>query len=581
MSEPVELHSEKPHEAAAEWSDSLVASMRLGGVEEIFFVSGSELAFLQEAIAKAEALGEPAPRLLTMVHENVALNAAIGVSMVTGRPSASAAHVDAGTLHFGAAIHTAWRGSHPIMMIAGAAPRAASGSMRGSRDAAFQAIQEPRNQAEIVRQYTKADHHLEHRDDPGLVVSRLLQVARSEPRGPVYLTIPRETAMLPLTDRRPAPTADELGIARPTWPDPEDARQIARWLIDSRKPCIYPGHAGNDPQAVDALVSLAELLALPVEEAAPSRLNFPRSHYLYGVGPSTAEADVLLIIENETINLGGRTAPNDAARVVWIGADPVLSRVKLPGIQASLSIPATAANVVRSIHEAALKMLTLEDHDRIERRRERLRERQEKMLAREARKGRETSSAPAPSGRQVAYELSRLIDDNTIVLNDAVSSARYVDMYLKQSRPRSYFRSGSSGGGWGPGAALGAKLAAPERDVILVSGDGFFMFGEPLAALWAASYHRAPFLSVVLVNGTYHTGITGPQTGYPGGYAAREDRFEGGRFDPAPDFGKLAEAAGAYGETVSETGQVGGALCRGLEAVRNGRAAVIAVRVGP
>jgi acetolactate synthase-1/2/3 large subunit len=94
---------------ADEWSDAIVAAMKLGGVDELLFVSGSELTFHQEAIAKAHALGRPAPRLVTMTQENVALNAAIGNATVRGQPAATAVHVDAGTLHMGAAIHTAWR----------------------------------------------------------------------------------------------------------------------------------------------------------------------------------------------------------------------------------------------------------------------------------------------------------------------------------------------------------------------------------------------------------------------------------------------------------------------------------------
>src|SRR5712691_2535741 len=72
--------------AADEWSDALIAAMKLGGVDNLFFVSGSELVFFQEAIAKAEARGTPAPRLVTMMHESVALNAALGNAMVRNAP---------------------------------------------------------------------------------------------------------------------------------------------------------------------------------------------------------------------------------------------------------------------------------------------------------------------------------------------------------------------------------------------------------------------------------------------------------------------------------------------------------------
>ncbi len=140
---------------AEEWADAIVAAMKLGGVDNLFIVSGSELTFYQEAIAKAHAKGRPAPRLVTMTHEHVALNAALGNAMVRNQPAATAVHVDVGTLHYGAAIHTAWRGGYPVLMTAGTGPRAFPGSMRGARAGSIQWVQESRDQGEIVSQYTK------------------------------------------------------------------------------------------------------------------------------------------------------------------------------------------------------------------------------------------------------------------------------------------------------------------------------------------------------------------------------------------------------------------------------------------
>jgi acetolactate synthase-1/2/3 large subunit len=182
--------------------------MKLGGVEHIFFVSGAEIAFYQESVAKAHLRGWPAPKLITVPHEGVALNSALGSTMISGQPSVTAAHVDVGTLNYGAALHSAWRGGYPVLMTAGTGPRAYPGSMMGARNRPVQWVQEPRDQGEIIRQYTKLDHRLEHQDNPGLMVSRMLQVAMSEPQGPVYLAIPRETAMLKLPNKIRFPTRD-------------------------------------------------------------------------------------------------------------------------------------------------------------------------------------------------------------------------------------------------------------------------------------------------------------------------------------------------------------------------------------
>src|SRR4051794_9201952 len=156
---------------ADEWSDAIVASMKLGGVDHLFFVSGTEIIFYQEAIAKARQRGWPAPALVTVPHEHVALNAALGAAAAGNRPSAVAVHVDVGTLNTGAAIHTAGRGGYPVLISAGNAPRAYAGSMPGARNGSVQWVQEPRDQGEILRQYTKMDHRMEYQDNPGLMVS--------------------------------------------------------------------------------------------------------------------------------------------------------------------------------------------------------------------------------------------------------------------------------------------------------------------------------------------------------------------------------------------------------------------------
>lgn len=159
---------------AEEVTDALVTAMALGGVEYLFFSSGSDLIPFQEAIAKAQELGRPAPRLVTMLHEIVNLNAAMGYTMTSGRPAVSAVHVDAGTLNCGAGLHTVWRGNYPVVLMAGAAPTSLPGAMRGSREGFHYWYQELPDQGSIVRQFAKWVQELDAHDNPGLMMSRAL-----------------------------------------------------------------------------------------------------------------------------------------------------------------------------------------------------------------------------------------------------------------------------------------------------------------------------------------------------------------------------------------------------------------------
>ena len=562
---------------ADEWSDALVASMKLGGVDNLFFVSGSEIAFWQESIAKAKDREWPAPRLVTVTHEGVALNAAAGDAMVSGRPSATAVHVDVGTLNFGAAIHTVWRGSYPVLMTAGTGPRAFPDSLTGGRDSPVQWVQEPRDQGEILRQYTKVDHRLEHQDNPGLMISRLLQVAMSEPKGPVYLTIPREVAMQRLPGAARFPTRDQMGLARPAWPDPTDARRAAEWLIKADNPLLCLAKSGRNPETVGHVVRLAELLALPVNENHTDRLNFPTTHPLFGTGPAAKDADAILVMESPIPFSPGAASPKADTKVIWVDVDPVFSRFKTMEHRADLWLPVSTSGAAQAIYEAATSMLTTSDISRIADRRARLDERKREMVAAAEEAALKSGQRNPIHPRWVAYQLGKILEPETILLDDALSNAPLVQTYRGRTQPSTYFKSGGSSGGWGSGAAFGAKLARPQSDVILASGDGYFMFGTPMAALWAAAHHGAPFLSVVFVNRSYSTGTRGLRGTYPDGSAISAGNYDGGLFDPPPDFAKMAEAANSYGETVHEPEEVGPALRRGLEQVRNGTPAVVAV----
>ena len=566
--------SEYPSE---EWSDAMVQAMKLGGIDHLFFVSGSEIAFWQESIARASEKGWPAPKLVTVPHEGVALNAALGSAMVRNQPAATAVHVDVGTLNYGGAIHTAWRGNYPVLITAGTGPRAYAGSMPGARNSPVQWVQEPRDQGGIVRQYTKMDHRLEYQDNPGFMISRLLQVAMSEPKGPVYLAAPRETAMLKLPGKSYFPTRDELGVARPAWPDPTDARRAAQWLIAARNPLICCAAAGRNPAAVAEIVRLAELLALPVWDADRlARLNFPTSHELYGTGPELRDSDALLMLEALVPYTTPDAAPKPGSKIVWAEADPVMSAYKTMDFQADLWLPVTAAAAASAIHQAATALLSDTDMRRIAERREHLAKRKREISAESERLAIEAGRRKPMHPRSVAYQLGKILEPDAILLDDSISNSDYVCAYHRRSQPGTYFASGGSSGGWGAGAALGAKLAAPDRDVILSTGDGYFMFGTPMPALWTASHYKAPFLTLVFVNRSYSTGTNGLKRSYPTGVAVRTENYEGGIFDPPPDFAKLAESANCYGETVHEAEQIAGALKRGLEQVRKGTPALIA-----
>src|SRR3954454_16129583 len=114
--------------------EAIVASMIAAGIDHLFFASGTEMGFYQEAVAKARAKGAKAPRLILMTHEYPCLNAALGYAAVSGKPAVTTAHVDVGTQHYGGAVHTAFHSGLPVVITGGGAPTSYPGSILGARD---------------------------------------------------------------------------------------------------------------------------------------------------------------------------------------------------------------------------------------------------------------------------------------------------------------------------------------------------------------------------------------------------------------------------------------------------------------
>jgi acetolactate synthase-1/2/3 large subunit len=153
--------------------------------------------------------------------------------------------------------------------------------------------------------------------------------------------------------------------------------------------------------------------------------------------------------------------------------------------------------------------------------------------------------------------------------------------FIGATEPGSWFKSGSSGLGWGLGAAMGVKLARPDQPVVALVGDGCFFFGAPFAAFWTAQTNAAPFLAVILNNGCYNATKAPLLDAYPDGYSARSGDVMGVQLTPAPRYDKLADAVGAYGERVEDPAEVLPALRRGLERVRDGQSAILDVILKP
>jgi acetolactate synthase-1/2/3 large subunit len=557
---------------AEQGAEALVASMKLNGIAHIWFTSGTELAFLQEVPVKHQALGRPTPKIMTMTHENAALSAACGETMVTGRPSATAAHVECGMINAGGAIHNADRGHYPVLMMSGYPPSAETGSVPGARDTGIQWYQQIADQGQIVRQYMRWDHKLAGYDNPGTVVTRAVQVMLSEPQGPAYLAIPREVAMQPIDGAR-FPLLDRLPPVGSSVADAALLRQAARWLLEAERPVIAVSRLGRDPLAVPALIQLAELLGATVM-ADGYRLNIPADHPLATAGGFVAtpppDTDCLLVLDTLVPWSTSTFRPAANVRIITLAGDPIHRMTPIYEFPSDLAIGGDAGKSVPLLIEALESSMTADQRRRCAERSARLqsdgRTRRATMLG--AAQAERDKGMITPTW--LSYQVGQTLPPEAIIVNELVNTA-----FFNRTVPGTLFNAGGSSIGWAAGAAIGAKVAAPDREVVCCAGDGSWMFGNPQVVVWAAQFHKAPVLFIISNNRGYSTGTTQVIRSYPEGYAAQAQDLTGGWFDPCPNYSGEASASGAYGEKVTDPDQVGPAIERGLHAVRDGVPAVL------
>src|SRR5690606_17595319 len=174
-------------------------------------------------------------------------------------------------------------------------------------------------------------------------------------------------------------------------------------------------------------------------------------------------------------------------------------------------------------------------------------------------RAREAAAAgPAISPMEVGALLSELAPD-AVVLEEAVTSGNPFAYGFEPGDEGSYYRNGGSYLGWGLGAALGARLGAPDRLVVTVVGDGSFIFGVPSAALWVSARYRLPVLIVILNNERYNSVVLASEQAYPDGAQARFGHV-GSLLPDTPAFERIAEACDAWGRRVTDRAELGPAL---------------------
>ena len=208
-----------------------------------------------EAFAQRSAEGKERPIPMAVPHEIPLIGMAQGYYLVTGRPQAAMVHTNVGTANAVGGIITASHYRVPILFMAGRTPITEEGHP-GSRSGQIHWGQESFDQGGLVREYVKWDYELRMPLQLETVVDRALTMAMSEPRGPVYLILPREVMVSPMGE---VEFHKEPRYDLPTYhPDPAKIREAAALLAKAKFPLVITSSLGRSPSAVKTLIDLAE-----------------------------------------------------------------------------------------------------------------------------------------------------------------------------------------------------------------------------------------------------------------------------------------------------------------------------------
>ncbi len=543
-------------------AEAYLALLAERGVEYLFANAGTDFAPIVEAYAKMAHSGLPAPKPLLATHENLAMSMAHGYAAASRQVPAVMVHVSVGTANALCGVFNAARANVPILFTAGRSPLTEEG-LPGARDTYIHWAQEMFDQAGMLREMVKWDYELRNGVQLETVLDRALTIATSPPEGPVYLSLPREV----LAERLPGfayETPSRHAAASLPAPDQFAIVEAAELLAAAKKPLIVTADAGRERVAVGALAEFADRFAIPVVEHRQRHLNLPADHPChlgYSPGALLAEADLILVIECDVPWTPARQAPSPDCRVIHIGLDPLYSRYPIRGFACDVAITGAPRLVLPALGQA---LVPFADRMPIAARRQELAERRGVMRAGWQRLRDEARTMRPISPVWVSACLAASHDPGSTIVNEYT----LLPEHCPSTRPGSFFGSSPAAGlGWGAGAALGVKLAEPDRQVVAVLGDGSYLFSNPVAVHHAAALHRLPVLFVVVNNAMWGAVRRATLGMYPRGEASRSNRPPFIDLDELPAFEQVCAAAGGYGERVEDPADLPAAFNRAFHAV--------------
>ena len=513
------------------------------GFDTFFYIMGAPMMQVEKVCMQLGVRG------IDVRHEQAAVMAAHAYTRITGRPGLCMAASGPGTTNLITGVAHAWADCVPLVVLGGSSALDISG--RGG----FQEI----DQLKMMEPCVKWSARVHHASRMPEMLDKAIRMATAGKPGPVYLDLPADVLLDEVDiDKVWFPARYDLERrSRPAVSQPE-LNELMSLLAQAKKPVVLAGGGIGWSKAEGQLQAVVEGAGIPFYTTPQSRGCIPEDHELcFPTARATAfrEADLILVLGTRLNYIVGHAEPprfNANARLVRIDIDPeeIADSQKL-----HLGIVADLRTALQQLHEAlpagaGAAYATWREHlQGVEKEKS---SKQEAQLA--------NDSTPIHPMR-LCREVRDFMDRDAILCVDGQEILTFGRQVIPTFVPNHRINSGTFGTmGVGMPFGVGAKAAAPDKQVIVLHGDG--SFGMNAMEFDTAVRHKLPVLVIISLNG---------------GWTADPEKVKPGRDLGYTRFDQLATSLGGHGEYVESPEEIRPALERAAAAVREGRPALVNV----
>ena len=525
---------------------ALIKSLEKQKVDVIFGILGGAVLPIYDHFLNSEI------RHILCRHEQGAAHAAEGYARASGKPGVCLATSGPGATNLVTGIANAYMDSTPIIALTGQVPTTSANTTYMIGRDSFQ-------EADIVgitSPITKYNFQIKTAAEIPETVKNAFYIATTGRPGPVLIDIPKNLQ----TEIADMDFSDKIGIKgyKPrSKPHPLQIKKAVKLLIKAEKPVILSGGGVIISNATNELLKTAEVLIAPVATSFMGKGAFPENHPLsigcigmHGnpvANKLLCEADVVLAVGTRFSDRATGTLDTfcSSAKIIHIDIDAAEIG---KNIEIDIPIVADAKKTLRELNNRILKQVKNREETPWK-----LRVKETKQQLNQPPNKNDKSLNP----KSLLYELRKILPNDTIVTTEVGQNQMWSALYFNALKPRTFISSGGLGTmGFGFPAAIGAKVACPNKPVVDIAGDGSFRMTEQELA--TSVTEDIPVIVIVLNNSVLGMVAQWQRLFF-------KKRYSAIKLGNSPNFVKLAEAYGAQGQRAESLNEVSEAVKKALK----------------